>query len=144
MITEFYFILCVLFHVGSCKLCCFSDSDDTRNVMCAGTALALLLRVWNIPGTYTPEALAGIAAIVLIGTVLGFTIYLQATVLIGPLKAGLIAAVETVSAPFFSRVWLKTPFQAVDYLGFLCILSMVFLISLPELRKERAQTMQNS
>lgn len=113
-------------------------------MLIGGLALGLLLRVWNIPGAYTPEALAGIAAIVLIGTVLGFTIYLKSTVLIGPLKAGLIAAVETVSAPFFSRVWLKTPFQPVDYLGFLCILSMVFLISLPELRKERAQAPQNS
>ena len=113
-------------------------------MLIGGLALGLLLRVWNIPGAYPSEALAGIAAIVLIGTVLGFTIYLKSTVLIGPLKAGLIAAVETVSAPFFSRVWLKTPFQSVDYLGFLCILSMVFLISLPELRKERAQAPQNS
>lgn len=121
-----------------------SISITAQGMLIGGLALGLLLRVWNIPGAYTPEALAGIAAIVLIGTVLGFTIYLQATVLIGPLKAGLIAAVETVSAPFFSRVWLKTPFQPVDYLGFLCILSMVFLISLPELRKERAQAPQNS
>lgn len=121
-----------------------STTVTAYGMLIGGAALALILRVWNIPGTYTPEALAGIAAIVLIGTVLGFTIYLQATVLIGPLKAGLIAAVETVSAPFFSRIWLKTPFQTVDYLGFLCILSMVFLISLPELRKERAQGAQNS
>ena len=121
-----------------------SISITAQGMLIGGLALGLLLRIWNIPGAYTPEALAGIAAIVLIGTVLGFTIYLQATVLIGPLKAGLIAAVETVSAPFFSRVWLKTPFQPVDYLGFLCILSMVFLISLPELRKERAQAPQNS
>ena len=121
-----------------------SISITAQGMLIGGLALGLLLRVWNIPGAYTPEALAGIAAIVLIGTVLGFTIYLKSTVLIGPLKAGLIAAVETVSAPFFSRVWLKTPFQPVDYLGFLCILSMVFLISLPELRKERAQAPQNS
>ena len=106
-------------------------------MLIGGTALALLLRVWRLPGTYTPEALAGLAAIVLIGTVLGFTLYLQATVLIGGLRAGLIAAVETVSAPLFARVWLKTPFQLLDYIGFACILAMVILISLPELRAQR-------
>ena len=121
-----------------------SISITAQGMLIGGLALGLLLRIWQIPGTYTPQALLGTAAITLIGTVLGFTIYLKSTVLIGPLKAGLIAAVETVSAPFFSRVWLKTPFQPVDYLGFLCILSMVFLISLPELRKERAQAPQNS
>ena len=121
-----------------------SISITAQGMLIGGLALGLLLRIWQIPGTYTPQALLGTAAITLIGTVLGFTIYLKSTVLIGPLKAGLIAAVETVSAPFFSRVWLKTPFQPVDYWGFLCILSMVFLISLPELRKERAQAPQNS
>lgn len=105
-------------------------------MLIGGGALALLLRVWNLPADCSPEALAGLAAIVLIGTVLGFTLYLQATVLIGSLRTGLISAVETVSAPLFSRVWLKTPFQPVDYLGFACILAMVFLISLPELRAE--------
>lgn len=108
-------------------------------MLIGGTMLALILRVWQLPGTYTPEALMGLAAIVIVGTVFGFSIYLQSTVLIGGLKAGLIAAVETVSAPLFSRLWLKTPFELMDYLGFACILVMVFLISLPELMAERKQ-----
>lgn len=102
-------------------------------MLIGGTVLALLLRVWQLPGTYTVQGLMGLAAIVLIGTVFGFSIYLQSTVLIGGLKAGLIAAVETVAAPLFSRFWLKTPFVAMDYLGFASILVMVILISLPEL-----------
>lgn len=118
----------------------FGNSVITAyGMLIGGVVLALLLRVWELPGTYTPEALLGLAAIVLVGTVFGFSIYLQSTVLIGGLKAGLIAAVETVSAPLFSRVWLKTPFQMMDYLGFLCILVMVILISLPELMAERKQ-----
>lgn len=106
-------------------------------MLIGGAVLAVLLRVWNLPGVYDRDALLGLAAIVLIGTVLGFSLYLQSTVLIGALKAGLIAAVETVAAPLFSRLWLKTPFQALDYAGFGCILAMVFLISLPELRQQR-------
>lgn len=106
-------------------------------MLIGGGVLALLLRFWRLPGDSSPEALLGLGAIVLIGTVLGFTLYLQSTVLIGSLKAGLISAVETVSAPLFARLWLKTPFQLLDYLGFACILSMVVLISLPELREQR-------
>ena len=106
-------------------------------MLIGGVCLALVLRVWRLPGACGADALLGLAAIVLIGTVLGFTLYLQSTVLIGGLKAGLIAAVETVSAPLFSRIWLKTPFTMLDYLGFACILAMVFLISLPELLHQR-------
>lgn len=108
-------------------------------MLIGGGVLALLLRVWRLPGACSMEALLGLGAIVLIGTVLGFTLYLKSTVLIGGLKAGLIAAVETVSAPLFSRLWLKTPFQLLDYLGFACILAMVILISLPELRQQRGE-----
>lgn len=119
----------------------YSNSVITAyGMLIGGAVLALLLQAWNIPGTYTPEALMGLAAIVLIGTVFGFSIYLQSTVLIGGLKAGLIAAVETVSAPLFSRLWLNTPFMWMDYLGFACILAMVILISLPELTAQRVRT----
>ena len=112
-------------------------------MLIGGGVLALLLRVWRLPGASGLPALLGLSGIVLIGTVLGFTLYLQSTVLIGGLKAGLIAAVETVSAPLFSRLWLKTPFQGLDYVGFACILAMVFLISLPELRMKQAVSSQS-
>lgn len=112
-------------------------------MLIGGGVLALLLRVWRLPGASGLPALLGLSGIVLIGTVLGFTLYLQSTVLIGGLKAGLIAAVETVSAPLFSRLWLKTPFQGLDYVGFACILAMVFLISLPELGVKQAVSSQS-
>lgn len=108
-------------------------------MLIGGGTLALVLGLWRLPGVYTAQALLGLGAIVLVGTVLGFTLYLKSTVLIGGLKAGLIAAVETVSAPLFSRLWLKTPFQLLDYVGFACILLMVVLISLPELLEQRRE-----
>ena len=109
-------------------------------MLIGGICLALVLRVWRLPGAWDHQSLLALTAIVLIGTVLGFTLYLQSTVLIGGLKAGLIAAVETVSAPLFSRIWLKTPFIGLDYLGFACILAMVILISLPELRQQQRKS----
>lgn len=117
-----------------------SSTVTAYGMLIGGGMLALLLQVWQLPGTYSIQALLGLAAIVIVGTVFGFSIYLQSTVLIGGLKAGLIAAVETVSAPLFSRLWLKTPFQGMDYLGFGCIAVMVFLISLPELQAQKQQS----
>ena len=42
MIAKLYFILRVLLHIRHCKFRCFPDSDDTRNIVCAGTALTFL------------------------------------------------------------------------------------------------------
>lgn len=102
-------------------------------MLIGGGFLTVLLRPWNLPGDSSPKALLTVVVIVLVGTVIGYSLYLESTVLIGPLKAGLIAAVETVSAPLFSWLWLKTPFQAADWAGFGCVLAMVGMISLPEL-----------
>lgn len=104
-------------------------------MLIGGIVLAILLRFWNLHGIYDIGAMLGLAAIILVGTVAGFSIYLKSTVMIGPLKAGLMAAIETVAAPFFSRIWLKTQFEMIDYVGFLCILAMVVLLALPELLK---------
>lgn len=108
-------------------------------MLIGGVVLAFLLRIWERSGAYDAGSMIGLAVIILIGTVAGFSIYLKSTVLIGPLKAGLMAAIETVAAPFFSRIWLKTPFQGMDYLGFFCILAMVILLALPELLSKDEQ-----
>jgi drug/metabolite transporter (DMT)-like permease len=109
-------------------------------MLIGGTVLAILVRVWQLPGVDSMGSILALATIVLVGTVLGFSLYLESTVLIGPLKAGLIASVETLSAPFFSRIWLKTQFELPDYIGFVCIMAMVAFISLPELLSQKRES----
>ena len=55
--------------------------------------------------------------------------YLQAVKDIGAAKASLIASVETVSATAFAVLWLGTAFEAMDFVGFVFIMSTVFLLA---------------
>lgn len=112
-------------------------------MLIGGVVLAFLLRFWNLPGVSEPGALIGLGAVILIGTVVGFSLYLTSIAWIGPLKAGLIASIETVAAPMFSRLWLKTQFAAMDYVGFALILIMVVLLAVPELRASRISKSNN-
>ena len=94
-----------------------------------GMVLTLLFRAWTIPVVLDGQTLAALAAIVVVGTVLAFSLYLQAIHDIGPVKASIIASVEPVSSAVISWLWLGSSFQPVDLLGFACILSTVFLLS---------------
>ncbi|WP_333660970.1 EamA family transporter, partial [Chishuiella changwenlii] len=55
--------------------------------------------------------------------------YLTATKIIGPQKASLVASVEPLVAVVLSVTWLNIPFQTIDWIGSLCIISTIFLLS---------------
>lgn len=100
-------------------------------MLIGGLALTFIMRTWKTPVAFDWETVAALAAIVIIGTVAAFSMFLQSASDIGSVKAGLLASVETMAAAFFSAVWLKTNFAASDFLGFACILAMVAMLAIP-------------
>ncbi|WP_459129503.1 DMT family transporter [Guggenheimella bovis] len=72
------------------------------------------------------------------GTILGFNLYLVGLHLLGPIKASLLSSIETVSAVFFSFIALGTQFKFMDFVGFACIMSTVFILNVRLKRKENA------
>ena len=69
------------------------------------------------------------AGIIVIGTVLAFSMYLIGVNLIGPMRASLIAAVEPLSATICMCLWLHSPFTLMDVLGFIMVMSTIFILS---------------
>ena len=65
---------------------------------------------------------------VIIGSVLSYTLYMQGVKDIGGVKASMIACIEPVSAVLFACLWLKSEFILIDILGFVLILSTVFIL----------------
>lgn len=113
-----------------------SISITGYGLLIGGAALALLTRPWEQSVTLDAGLLAAMGGVILVGTVCSFTMYLQSAVDLGGVKAGLLASVETVSAPFFAIIWLHTRFEPMDYIGFVCIMIMVLLLAVPALRQE--------
>ena len=73
------------------------------------------------------------AAIVLFGTVLSFTLFMQGIQDVGPVKSSMLAAHPgRSSATVFSAVWLGTAFSAVDLMGFAAIIATIFLLARSE------------
>ncbi len=99
-------------------------------MLIGGAMLCVIFRPWNIPVDRNASILAGMAVIVLVGTVIAFSCYMEGIRCVGAKKGSLYASVEPVSATVFSVIWMHVSFGVMDLLGFLCILSTIFLLAL--------------
>lgn len=98
-------------------------------MLIGGIIMSLAVQPWNMPTELTLYSFFALMGMILVGTVLSYTLYLQGVNDIGSVKASMLACVEPVSAAMFSFFWLKTSFAAADILGFVLILSTVFILS---------------
>ncbi|AFM00460.1 putative permease, DMT superfamily [Desulfitobacterium dehalogenans ATCC 51507] len=98
-------------------------------MLIGGTILLIFIRPWQIPVSLDWQVFWGMLAIIVIGTVVSFTLYLQGVSDIGPVKASMIASVEPVSAALFSAFWLNTAFVWLDIIGFALIITTVILLT---------------
>jgi len=94
-----------------------------------GALLTLIFRSWRI--YYVPDirGLAGIAFVVVIGNVLAFTAYMKGVSYIGPEKGILYGFAEPLTAAVIGVIFFRNPFTAADAAGFICIFTMLFLIT---------------
>lgn len=98
-------------------------------MLLGGALLCVVFRPWTIPAAIDGEVLTGMAAVILLGTVVAFVCYLEGVRLIGPKKGSLYASIEPVSATVFSIIWMHVRFGIMDFLGFFCILSTIFILA---------------
>ncbi|MDD7408371.1 MAG: DMT family transporter [Anaerovoracaceae bacterium] len=106
-----------------------------------GASLALTTRVWNIsPGIIDGQTILCLALMIGVGTILAFSMFMRSTVLTGPVKAGMLSAIETVASPLISSLWLGMNFKLTDYAGFIMMFIMVIMLAVPELTKKTPRT----
>lgn len=101
-------------------------------MLIGGAILNLGARSWTLHTDLPLQGWLAMAAIVLFGTVLSFTLFMQGIQDVGPVKSSMLAATEPVSATVFSAVWLGTAFSAVDLMGFAAIIATIFLLARSE------------
>lgn len=103
-------------------------------MLIGGILLCLFFRPWTMEVTVDGAVIGGLSFIVLFGTIIAFVAYLEGVKWVGPKRGSLFASVEPVSATVFSALLLKVGFGAMDILGFVCIISTIFLLTLGKRR----------
>ena len=98
-------------------------------MLAGGIALLPVFRPWEIMPEITLSLVAALSGIIIFGTVIAYTFYLEGIHLIGATKASIISSIEPVSATVISAVWLGTEFSGADIIGFVMIISTIFIIT---------------
>ncbi|WP_427873441.1 DMT family transporter [Flavobacterium sp. MMS24-S5] len=98
-------------------------------MFCGGFAFSFIKAPWQIEGQWDSLTFLYTALIIVFGTLIAFTFYLNSVKIIGAQKASLLASAEPLAATILAVYWLKTPFSVIDWMGSLLIISTVFLLS---------------
>ena len=106
-------------------------------MMLAGIVLTPFSGVLRFHWQLSMEVYLALAGIILVGTIIAYTLFLKGTSLVGPVKSSLLAAVEPISAVFFAFLIMHEQFYFLDFVGMFMILSAVFLISIKDLILEK-------
>lgn len=89
--------------------------------------------LWGAPPVVPQLGLDGVlvlAAIVVVGTLAAFGLYLHGVSIVGSVKGGLLGTTEPASAMVFAALWLGTMFTWADWIGLVLMVAMIFLVTL--------------
>lgn len=99
-----------------------------------GLVLLPIARPWSYDVSLSPSGWAAFGAIVVVGTVMAFTLYMMGVNKAGAVKASVASSVEPVAAAVISAVWLGNKFAIADVVGFAAVISAVIILSLAKKR----------
>lgn len=101
-------------------------------MLVGGVSLSFIYTPWDVPGIWDSTAFIFTGAIVLFGTALPFYLYLRSVKMVGATTASLLACIEPLSAAAVAVVWLKVSFGIFDWIGTVCILITIGLLTKAE------------
>lgn len=108
-------------------------------MLIGGVVMAGSFRIWEKSWDFDLPIILALLAMVVLGTVIAFSFYLQGVSDIGPVKASMLACIEPVVATIVSALWLGTEFAPIDLCGFALIIGGCLLVSLSEGGDEKKQ-----
>ena len=98
-------------------------------MMIGGIFIAFVTKPWNIGVTFDFVTFLVLMLIIVFGTIIAFILYLTGVNIIGPTKASIIACIEPVAATICAILFLGVTFDFLDLIGFLCIISTIFIVA---------------
>ena len=95
-----------------------------------GLVLLPIVRPWTYSVELDLRATAFIGLLIIVGTVLAYSVYLMGVEHAGAVKASVACSVEPVAAAVFSAALIGNVFTLPDVIGFAAIISAVVILSI--------------
>ncbi|WCK55033.1 EamA family transporter [Aneurinibacillus sp. Ricciae_BoGa-3] len=99
-------------------------------MLIGGVGFSFIHPPWKFEGHWSVPSIFAVLFIVVFGTLIAFYCYLESLKYISASETSLLACVEPLSAAFLSVIWLHVPFGLADWLGTLCILTTIAILSI--------------
>ncbi len=94
-----------------------------------GICMMPIFKPWEITPEISLPLILALGGVIIFGTVIAYSFFLEGVHLIGASKASIVSSIEPVAATVISALWLKTAFMPTDFIGFAMIISTIFIIS---------------
>lgn len=98
-------------------------------MLIGGIAFSLIHPPWHFTGDWSIPSIAAVLFVVLFGTLIAFYCYLESLNYIQPTETSVLSSVEPLSAAFLSVLWLHVPFGMFEWLGTICIIITIVILS---------------
>lgn len=96
-------------------------------MLIGGIVLSIIFKPWNYSMQVDLASMGAFVYLMLIGTIMSFTLYTQAVKLIGGVHTSLFSCIEPVSATVLTVLFMGTSFAPMDLVGFVFVLSTIFI-----------------
>jgi drug/metabolite transporter (DMT)-like permease len=103
----------------------------TWGFLIGGAAMAIVAPPWNIQVSGNMSLFVALVAfVVLFGTLLAFGLTFSSLTYVSPMEASIVITVEPITAALASLIFFHVPLLLQQYLGGICILLAVVILSL--------------
>ncbi len=99
-------------------------------MLIGGTIFTIFMTPAEVPGVWDLQTYLVGAYIIIFGTVVAFSAYLEGVRIIGPVQGSVLSSLEPVAAAFCSWAILGTSFAFLEVVGFTLILSTIFILAM--------------
>jgi drug/metabolite transporter (DMT)-like permease len=98
-------------------------------MLIGGIAFSFIHPPWDCIGKWSITSILAISFVVLFGTLIAFTCFLESLKYIKPTESSVLSAAEPLSAALLSVIWLHEQLGIAQWLGTACIIVTIIILS---------------
>lgn len=98
-------------------------------MLVGGLVISFIHPPWQIEGQWSFPTYAGVMFIIIFETLIPFYCYLKSLRYLSASETSLLSSAEPLSAAFLSVIWPNVTFGVAEWIGTLCIISTIFILS---------------
>ena len=98
-------------------------------MLIGGLAFSFIQHPWNLNGEFSITSILAIIFVVLFGTLIAFTCFIESLKYIKPIESCVLSSAEPLSAALLSVLWLHEQLGITQWLGTGCIIVTIIMLS---------------